>query len=173
MKILYYIRRMTSPKRREMCTNVVYLVIMLNYNPSPYASFTILASCPSNATVISSSLAPTFTSPNAPAANRWAARRFPIKDISDSVNINRSGVRTKSTVCSRPSSNTNIPSSISILIASDANRITSPCVTSATVGIFFDTLGTFNSVFCTSDTNRSRPRPLILVSNFPLNYHID
>mmetsp|Transcript_15125 Transcript_15125/g.27461 ORF Transcript_15125/g.27461 Transcript_15125/m.27461 type:complete len:215 (+) Transcript_15125:604-1248(+) len=55
-------------------------------------------------------------------------------------------------------------------MASEAKRTTSPWVTSATVGMFLDTLGTFNSVFWTSEMRRSRPRPLILVSNFPLNF---
>mmetsp|Transcript_35387 Transcript_35387/g.85379 ORF Transcript_35387/g.85379 Transcript_35387/m.85379 type:complete len:218 (+) Transcript_35387:379-1032(+) len=55
-------------------------------------------------------------------------------------------------------------------MAPDAKRTTSPCVTSATVGMFLDTLGTLSSVFWTSDTRRSRPRPQILVSNFPLNF---
>mmetsp|Transcript_32777 Transcript_32777/g.79690 ORF Transcript_32777/g.79690 Transcript_32777/m.79690 type:complete len:222 (-) Transcript_32777:366-1031(-) len=45
--------------------------------------------------------------------------------------------------------------------------MTSPCVASATVGMFFETLGVFNSVFWTSETYRSSPKPLIRVSYFP------
>mmetsp|Transcript_263 Transcript_263/g.503 ORF Transcript_263/g.503 Transcript_263/m.503 type:complete len:214 (+) Transcript_263:404-1045(+) len=55
-------------------------------------------------------------------------------------------------------------------MASEAKRMTSPWVTSATVGMFLDTLGTLSSVFWTSEMRRSRPSPEILVSNFPLNF---
>mmetsp|Transcript_2079 Transcript_2079/g.4967 ORF Transcript_2079/g.4967 Transcript_2079/m.4967 type:complete len:220 (-) Transcript_2079:383-1042(-) len=63
-----------------------------------------------------------------------------------------------------------MPSSPICLTADEANITTSPCVTSATVGMFFETFGPLSTVFCTSDTSRSRPSPQIFVSNLPLNF---
>mmetsp|Transcript_15093 Transcript_15093/g.27269 ORF Transcript_15093/g.27269 Transcript_15093/m.27269 type:complete len:230 (+) Transcript_15093:511-1200(+) len=62
-----------------------------------------------------------------------------------------------------------MPSAPILEMASEAKRTTSPWVTSATVGIFLDTLGDFSWVFWTSEMRRFRPSPVILVSNFPLN----
>mmetsp|Transcript_26168 Transcript_26168/g.57299 ORF Transcript_26168/g.57299 Transcript_26168/m.57299 type:complete len:219 (+) Transcript_26168:662-1318(+) len=106
----------------------------------------------------------------AAAMTRWAARRLPIKDSSDRVSVNRYGVRTKSTVCSRPSNSTKRPSLPIVSTALAANFTTSPWVTSATVGIFLETLGDFSSVFWTSDMYMSRPRPWMWVSYLPLNF---
>mmetsp|Transcript_12674 Transcript_12674/g.37700 ORF Transcript_12674/g.37700 Transcript_12674/m.37700 type:complete len:256 (+) Transcript_12674:254-1021(+) len=60
--------------------------------------------------------------------------------------------------------------SLPIVVAADAaNFTTSPCVCSATVGMFLDTLGPLRSVFLIFETKASMPRPEILMSQAPSN----
>mmetsp|Transcript_62295 Transcript_62295/g.131706 ORF Transcript_62295/g.131706 Transcript_62295/m.131706 type:complete len:471 (-) Transcript_62295:378-1790(-) len=72
-------------------------------------------------------------------------------------------------VCSRPSSSTTVPEAPILPTASAAKRTTSPCVSFATAGMFFETRLSLRRVFATSETLQSRPRPLILMSNEPSN----
>mmetsp|Transcript_71309 Transcript_71309/g.183823 ORF Transcript_71309/g.183823 Transcript_71309/m.183823 type:complete len:295 (+) Transcript_71309:886-1770(+) len=62
-----------------------------------------------------------------------------------------------------------MPSFLICSAAAAANMITSPCVTSATVGMFLPTRGSFSSVFDTFDTRTSWPQPLMRMSNLPSN----
>mmetsp|Transcript_138087 Transcript_138087/g.240155 ORF Transcript_138087/g.240155 Transcript_138087/m.240155 type:complete len:236 (-) Transcript_138087:293-1000(-) len=104
------------------------------------------------------------------APMRCAARRAPITVVSDIIRQKRYGDSMKFRVCSLPSTSTTVPSSPIFFAASPANFTTSPCVSLATVGMFFPTLGSFNVEFAISDTFASIPSPLIRMSHFPSNF---